>query len=121
MKVSIGMKIGGGFGVLLVLICILGGMMQMALDDSLDTSVTIASDRFPRYASNNTLQSNLLLAGYRVRIFFSEMDEEALAGYKDYVEQAKASLAQLEKVNREYPAPRTTRFLEEYGQSFARF
>ncbi len=121
MKVSLGMKIGGGFGVLLALICVLGFMMQAALDESLDTSVTIADDRVPRYAVNNTLQSNLLLAGYRARIFFAERQEDALSAYRNYIKQEQAALEQLTALNRTFPAPKTTQFLEEYGKSFAQF
>ena len=121
MRVSIGMKIGGGFGILLALICVLGFMMQTALDDSLKTSGLIANDRVPRYAVNNTLQSNLLLAGYSVRIFFSEGKEDSLERYRDYIRQAQASLEELTKLNRAFPAPKTTEFLDEYGRLFAQF
>ena len=121
MRISIGMKIGGGFGILLALICILGFMMQTALDDSLQTSGLIANDRVPRYAVNNTLQSNLLLAGYSVRIFFSEGKEDSLGRYRDYIRQGQASLEELTKLNRAFPVPKTTEFLDEYGRLFAQF
>lgn len=121
MRISIGMKIGGGFGILLALICILGFMMQTALDDSLKTSGLIANDRVPRYAVNNTLQSNLLLAGYSVRIFFSEGKEDALGRYRDYIRQGQTSLEELTKLNQAFHAPKTTEFLEEYGRLFAQF
>ncbi len=119
MKVSLGMKIGGGFSVLLGLICLLGFMMQLAIGESQDTSETIVTDRVPRYALNNTLQNNLLMAGYRVRIFFAERDEEALSSYRNYVKEEQAALEQLTALNNTYPAQATTRFLEEYGRSFA--
>ena len=112
------MKIGGGFGILLGLICLLGFMMQLALGDSQKTSETIVTDRVPRYALNNTLQNNLLLAGYRVRIFFAERDEKALSAYRDHIKEERAALEQLTALNNTYPAPTTTRFLEEYGRSF---
>ena len=113
------MKIGGGFSVLLGLICLLGFMMQLAIGESQDTSETIVTDRVPRYALNNTLQNNLLMAGYRVRIFFAERDEEALSSYRNYVKEEQAALEQLTALNNTYPAQATTRFLEEYGRSFA--
>ena len=119
MKVSLGMKIGGGFSVLLGLICLLGFMMQLAIGESQDTSETIVTDRVPRYALNNTLQNNLLMAGYRVRIFFAERDEEALSSYRNYVKEEQAALEQLTALNNAYPASVTTQFLEAYGRSFA--
>ena len=96
MKMNLGMKIGGGFGALIVIACVLGGLAIFNMENVGTLSTMLAKEYVPEVAVANNIERHSMLTMFAMRGFGLSEDLALLAeGRKE-----------LKKVNKYLPRPR---------------
>jgi len=90
-KLKLSMKIGGGFGFILILLLVVAFFSWRGL-----VTASTGIKEFDRRTGNSNmvsaLQSNMLMVRMKVKDFFINHDEKDLQEYKNYVEKLQASV-----------------------------
>ncbi len=104
MNLKLGSKIGAGFGVLIVIAMILGGMAVLNMSRVGGESNHLAYQYLPEVKVSNQLERGSLLTMYAIRGYALSEDKAYLAQGRKELESLKAVLAKAKDLAAKYPA-----------------
>ena len=110
MKIRLGMKIGGGFGVLILIVILLGGLAVFNMMNIKKHSEILAKEYVPQAKDAGDIQGQMFLLAYNVRGFYLSDEEryfkDATAYHDKVLENIKKAeaLAAVSKNLTKFPA-----------------
>lgn len=90
-NIKLGIKIGVGFGILILIACILGGMAVINMNNVEEESTRLAEEYVPEVALANELERNVLLAMYAWRGY-------AFTKEQGFLEEGKKRLDEVQRI-----------------------
>lgn len=93
MRLSVGMKIGGGFAIVLLLLVAMVGLSVYTLS-AVDTNIGDIETRAQRLALDNAIDANFQRAAQAIRGYMVYGDEKYISEYQEYMAGTKEALAE---------------------------
>ncbi|GFM36864.1 methyl-accepting chemotaxis protein [Desulfovibrio psychrotolerans] len=102
-NLKLGMKIGGGFGVLILIACALGGVAILNMKTVEGESEKLAHEYIPEVAIANSIERNAMLMMYGLRGYGLSENEENLREGREALVVLRKSLADAAELVARYP------------------
>ncbi len=102
-NMTLGAKITFGFGIILVIMLILGGIGVYNMNKGSDTSYGLAEKYGPEVELMSRLERNVMLMMYELRGYNFTGDEKYLTSGKDRLDRAKQRIEEAEKLVADHP------------------
>ena len=127
-NIRLGMKIGGGFGVLILIACVLGGVAILNMKTVEGESEKLADEYVPEVAIANSIERNALLMMYGLRGYGLSENEKYLKEGREALAFLRKNLADATKLVTRFPELTTLREglgvfqtkIDEYEQLIAK-